>query len=209
MAKTKLINPGPGALMLVNPTGGKTMRQQTKRAQPTTKRAQPTTRRSRNSYGMRHSRRSNPNFGMVTKGLTLAGGGALTQAVTTMLPTIGGPGPFMDAARTGAVAYLLGMLANRIGMSRFSGDITLGGFAVAGAKIINGVLLPGVSTFFPRPAAPAPSPTNGMGAIGISYQDNLTAPRLQAQRAGLAGIGVYSPGEVPFGAYSDSDPFMG
>ena len=201
MAKTiKLINPGPGALMLVNPTGGK-MRRRTKRAQSTTKR------RSRNSYGMRHTRRSNPNFGMVTKGLTLAGGGALTQAVTTMLPTIGGPGPFMDAARTGAVAYLLGMLANRIGMSRFSGDITLGGFAVAGAKIINGVLLPGVSTFFPRPAAPAaPAPTNGMGAIGIDY---LTSPQLQAQRAGLSGIGVQTPGVIPFGAYADNDPYMG
>ena len=201
MAKTKLINPGPGALMLVNPTGGKTMRRRTKRTQSAK------TRRSRNSYGMRHSRRSNPNFGMVTKGLTLAGGGALTQAVTTMLPTIGGPGPFMDAARTGAVAYLLGMLANRIGMSRFSGDITLGGFAVAGAKIINGVLLPGVSTFFPRPAAPAaPAPTNGMGAIGIDY---LTSPQLQAQRAGLSGIGVQTPGVIPFGAYAENDPYMG
>jgi len=201
MAKTKLINPGPGALMLVNPTGGK-MRRRTKRAQSTTKR------RSRNSYGMRHTRRSNPNFGMVTKGLTLAGGGALTQAVTTMLPTIGGPGPFMDAARTGAVAYLLGMLANRIGMSRFSGDITLGGFAVAGAKIINGVLLPGVSTFFPRPAAPAApaAPTNGMGAIGIDY---LTSPQLQAQPAGLSGIGVQTPGVILFGAYADNDPYMG
>lgn len=201
MAKTKLINPGPGALMVVNPSGGKTMRRRTKRASATT-------RRSRNSYGMRHKRRSNPNFGMVTKGLTLAGGGALTQAVTTMLPTIGGPGPFMDAARTGAVAYLLGMLANRIGMSRFSGDITLGGFAVAGAKIINGVLLPGVSTFFPRPAAPAApaAPTNGMGAIGIDY---LTSPQLQAQRAGLSGIGVQTPGVIPFGAYADNDPYMG
>ena len=201
MAKTtKLINPGPGALMLVNPTGGKMRRR--------TKRASTTTRRSRNSYGMRHKRRSNPNFGMVTKGLTLAGGGALTQAVTTMLPAIGGPGPFMDAARTGAVAYLLGMLANRIGMARFSGDITLGGFAVAGAKIINGVLLPGVSTFFPRSAAPAApaAPTNGMGAIGIDY---LTSPQLQAQRAGLSGIGVQTPGVIPFGAYADNDPYMG
>lgn len=201
MAKLiKLINPGPGALMLVNPTGGKMRRR--------TKRASTTKRRSRNSYGLRHTRRSNPNFGMVTKGLTLAGGGALTQAVTTMLPAIGGPGPFMDAARTGAVAYLLGMLANRIGMSRFSGDITLGGFAVAGAKIINGVLLPGVSTFFPRPAAPAApaAPTNGMGAIGIDY---LTSPQLQAQRAGLSGIGVQTPGVIPFGAYAENDPYMG
>jgi len=206
MAKTKLINPGPAALMLVNPTGGNTMRRRRTKALSTTRR-----RSRRNPHAMHtRRRRSNPNFGLVTKGLTLAGGGALTQAVTSMVPAIGGPGPLMDAARTGAVAYLLGMLANRVGMSRFAGDITLGGFAVAGAKVINGILLPGAqSVFFPRPAAPAPAATNGMGAIGISYQDNLTAPRLQAQRAGLAGIGVYSPGEVPFGAYSDSDPFMG
>lgn len=202
MAKTKLINPGPAALMLVNPTGGNTMRRRRTKALSTRRRSR------RNPHAMHtRRRRSNPNFGLVTKGLTLAGGGALTQAVTTMLPTIGGPGPFMDAARTGAVAYLLGMLANRIGMSRFSGDITLGGFAVAGAKIINGVLLPGVSTFFPRPAAPAaPAPTNGMGAIGIDY---LTSPQLQAQRAGLSGIGVQTPGVIPFGAYAENDPYMG
>lgn len=180
------------------------MRRRRRNALTTTRR-----RTKRNPHAVHtRRRRSNPNFGLVTKGLTLAGGGALTQAVTSMVPAIGGPGPLADAARTGAVAYLLGMLSNRIGLSRFAGDITLGGFAVAGAKVINGILLPGAqNVFFPRSTAPASAATNVMGAIGI--YDNLTTPRLQAQRAGLAGIGVYSPGEVPFDVYSDSDPFMG
>jgi hypothetical protein len=166
-----------------------------------------TTTRRRNSYGRRMMRRSNPNFGMVTKGLTLAGGGAITQFVTAMVPAIGGPGPLMDAARTGAVAYLLGMLAGRIGLSRWAGDITLGGFAVAGAKVINGILIPTAGNIFaPRPAPVAP--TNGMGAIGLG-PDYLTDPRTLAQRSGMAGIGMAVPGMVPFGAYSDSDPYQG
>ena len=170
------------------------------------RRRRPLRRRSRNSYGMRHR---NPSFGLVTKGLTLAGGGALTQFVTAMVPAIGGPGPLMDAARTGAVAYLLGMVANRVGMSRFSGDITLGGFAVAGAKIINGILLPTASSaFFPRetPVTSNAPARGGMGAIGM---DTLTDPRLQARRAGFAGIGLATPGMIPFGAYANEDPHLG
>lgn len=165
-----------------------------------------TTTRRRNSYGRRMMRRSNPNFGMVTKGLTLAGGGAITQFVTAMVPAIGGPGPLMDAARTGAVAYLLGMVAGRFGLSRWAGDITLGGFAVAGAKVINGILIPTAGSIFaPRPA---PAPANGMGAIGMG-PDYLTDPRTLARRSGMAGIGMAIPGMVPFGAYSDSDPYQG
>lgn len=202
MARSRIHNPGPAQLLLVNPTGGtKTMRRRRRTGTKTT-----TTRR-RNSYGRRMMRRSNPNFGMVTKGLTLAGGGAITQFVTAMVPAIGGPGPLMDAARTGAVAYLLGMLAGRIGLSRWAGDITLGGFAVAGAKVINGILIPTAGNIFaPRPAPIAP--TNGMGAIGLG-PDYLTDPRTLAQRSGMAGIGMAIPGMVPFGAYSDSDPYQG
>lgn len=206
MAKTvKLINPGPASLLIVNPTGGKTMR---KRKTTTSRKARrnpysSTTmpRRRRHNEMARRSRRRNPGgFGLLTKGLTLAGGGALTQFVTTMVPAIGGPGALADAARTAGVAYLLGMLTSKIGpLSRFSQDITLGGMAVAGGKVINSFILPTAqSVFLPRPSEAAPA--NGVKGIGISY------PGLNPYRAysgGMQGIGIQTPGMIPYGAYAD------
>lgn len=207
MAKTvKLINPGPASLLIVNPTGGKTMR---KRKATTTSRkprrnpySSTMPRHSRRSVMARRSRRRNPSggFGLLTKGLTLAGGGALTQFVTTMVPAIGGPGALADAARTAGVAYLLGMLTSKIGpLSRFSQDITLGGMAVAGGKVINSFILPTAqSVFLPRPSEAAPA--NGVKGIGIAY------PGLNPYRAyssGMQGIGIQTPGMIPYGAYAD------
>ena len=210
MAKTvKLINPGPASLLIVNPTGGKTMR---KRKTTTTRRkarrnpySSTMPRHRRHNVTARRSRRRNPaGFGLLTKGLTLAGGGALTQFVTTMVPAIGGPGALADAARTAGVAYLLGMLTSKIGpLSRFSQDITLGGMAVAGGKVINSFILPTAqSVFLPRPAEAAPA--NGVKGIGIAY------PGLNPYRAysgGMQGIGIQTPGMIPYGAYAD-EPAM-
>ena len=210
MAKTvKLINPGPASLLIVNPTGGKTMR---KRKTTTTRRkarrnpySSTMTRHRRHNVTARRSRRRNPaGFGLLTKGLTLAGGGALTQFVTTMVPAIGGPGALADAARTAGVAYLLGMLTSKIGpLSRFSQDITLGGMAVAGGKVINSFILPTAqSVFLPRPSEAAPA--NGVKGIGIAY------PGLNPYRAysgGMQGIGIQTPGMIPYGAYAD-EPAM-
>lgn len=206
MAKTvKLINPGPASLLIVNPTGGKTMR---KRKTTTTRRkarrnpySSTMPRHRRHNVTARRSRRRNPaGFGLLTKGLTLAGGGALTQFVTTMVPAIGGPGALADAARTAGVAYLLGMLTSKIGpLSRFSQDITLGGMAVAGGKVINSFILPTAqSVFLPRPSEAAPA--NGVKGIGIAY------PGLNPYRAysgGMQGIGIQTPGMIPYGVYAD------
>jgi len=206
MAKTvKLINPGPASLLIVNPTGGKTMRKRKTTTSRKTRRnpysSTTTPRRSRRHVMARRSRRRNPSggFGLLTKGLTLAGGGALTQFVTTMVPAIGGPGALADAARTAGVAYLLGMLTSKIGpLSRFSQDITLGGMAVAGGKVINSFILPTAqSVFLPRAEA---APANGVKGIGIAY------PGLNPYRAysgGMQGIGIQTPGIIPYGAYAD------
>lgn len=207
MAKTvKLINPGPASLLIVNPTGGTKMRKRKSSRVKRVRRSNPyssMTRRRR--VTTRRARRRNPGggFGLLTKGLTLAGGGALTQFVTTMVPSIGGPGALADAARTAGVAYLLGMLANKIGpLSRFSQDITLGGMAVAGGKVINSFILPTAqSVFLPRPSETAPA--NGVKGIGIAY------PGMNPYRAyssGLNGIGIQTPGMVPYGVYADDQP---
>lgn len=162
-------------------------------------------RHRRHNVTARRSRQRNPaGFGLLTKGLTLAGGGALTQFVTTMVPAIGGPGALADAARTAGVAYLLGMLTSKIGpLSRFSQDITLGGMAVAGGKVINSFILPTAqSVFLPRPSEAAPA--NGVKGIGIAY------PGLNPYRAysgGMQGIGIQTPGMIPYGAYAD-EPAM-
>lgn len=208
MAKTvKLINPGPASLLIVNPTGGnKTMRKRKSSRVKRVRRSNPyssMTRRRR--VVTRRARRRNPGggFGLLTKGLTLAGGGALTQFVTTMVPSIGGPGALADAARTAGVAYLLGMLANKIGpLSRFSQDITLGGMAVAGGKVINSFILPTAqSVFLPRPSEATPA--NGVKGIGLAY------PGMNPYRAyssGMNGIGIQTPGMVPYGVYADDQP---
>ena len=210
MAKTvKLINPGPASLLIVNPTGGTSKMRKRKSSSRVkrTRRHNPysasTAPKRRRSVMHRRARRRNPSggFGLLTKGLTLAGGGALTQFVTTMVPSIGGPGALADAARTAGVAYLLGMLANKIGpLSRFSQDITLGGMAVAGGKVINSFILPPAqSVFLPRPAETAPA-AQGVKGIGIAY------PGLNPYRAyssGMNGIGIQTPGMVPYGAYAD------
>lgn len=208
MAKTvKLINPGPASLLIVNPTGGnKTMRKRKSSRVKRVRRSNPyssMTRRRR--VVTRRARRRNPGggFGLLTKGLTLAGGGALTQFVTTMVPSIGGPGALADAARTAGVAYLLGMLANKIGpLSRYSQDITLGGMAVAGGKVINSFILPTAqSVFLPRPSEATPA--NGVKGIGLAY------PGMNPYRAyssGMNGIGIQTPGMVPYGVYADDQP---
>lgn len=207
MAKTvKLINPGPASLLIVNPTGGNNTMRKRKSSRRRVRRSNPySSMTKRRRVTTRRARRRNPGggFGLLTKGLTLAGGGALTQFVTTMVPSIGGPGALADAARTAGVAYLLGMLANKIGpLSRFSQDITLGGMAVAGGKVINSFILPTAqSVFLPRPSEATPA--NGVKGIGLAY------PGMNPYRAyssGLNGIGIQTPGMVPYGVYADDQP---
>lgn len=210
MAKTvKLTNPGPASLLVVNPTGGRMRKRRTSPSR-TAKRV-----RRSNPYGgmsrrratrRRTMRRRNPSggFGLLTQGLTLAGGGALTQFVTSMVPAIGGYSPMADAARTAGVAYLLGMLAGRLGpLSRFSREITLGGMAVAGGKVISQFILPTAqSVFMPRASE---APANGVKGIGVGY------PGLNPYRAyssGMDGIGIQIPGQYPFGDYADTPSTM-
>lgn len=210
----KLVNPGPAALMVVNPTGGSMYkRKRSKSSRTTTRRARrsnplmsSTKRARRRVVGSRRRRNPSGGFGLLTQGITLAGGGALTQFVTGMVPQIGGMSPAADAARTAGVAYLLGMLFNKIGpLSQFSRDITLGGMAVAGGKLINQFILPTASAvFLPRPSETA-APANGVKGIGIAY------PGMNPYRAyssGMQGIGVQMPGQFPFGEYTDVQPTM-
>ena len=205
--KTKLVNPGPAALMIVNPTGGKMRtrsktRRKSARKNPVSKAAYPARVRRRRASNpkRRMTRRHNPglNLGLLSEGVTLAAGGGLTQFVTNMVPAVGGMSPLADAGRTAAVAYILGMVANRVGLSRFSRQITLGGLAVTGAKLINSFLVPSISSVFgPRMVQEAPAPA-GMQGIGM-YRPGMNP---YSAYSGLNGIGVQMPGMFPYGDYA-------
>lgn len=195
--KTRMINPGPSTLMIVNPTGGKSMRKRksSRRGKTTARRTtNPITKRRRVT---RRRRYSNPglNTGLIFEGVTLAAGGGLTQFVTGMVPPIGGVSPLADAARTAGIAYLLGIVANKVGLNKFSRQITLGGMAVAGGKLINSFLMPFASNVFSPRQAPA-AVTNGNGVKGIAMRYPGMNPY------GLNGIAVQTPGLFPFGDYA-------
>jgi hypothetical protein len=193
--------------MIVNPTGGKMRtrsktRRKSARKNPVSKAAYPARVRRRRASNpkRRMTRRHNPglNLGLLSEGVTLAAGGGLTQFVTNMVPAIGGMSPLADAGRTAAVAYILGMVANRVGLSRFSRQITLGGLAVTGAKLINSFLVPSISSVFgPRMVQEAPAPA-GMQGIGM-YRPGMNP---YSAYSGLNGIGVQMPGMFPYGDYA-------
>jgi len=180
----------------------------TSRTAKRVRRSNPYSMTRRRSTRRRSMRRRNPSggFGLLTQGLTLAGGGALTQFVTSMVPALGGYGPLADAARTAGVAYLLGMLAGRLGpLSRFSREITLGGMAVAGGKVINSFILPTAQSVFMPRSEPSATNSGGVKGIGLGY------PGLNPYRSyssGMNGIGIQMPGQFPFGEYSDSASSM-
>lgn len=197
MVKTKMANPGPSTLMIVNPTGGKKMRKNTTRRRTTRK----TTRRHHNHVRKFHARkrvnrpRHNPNLGtgLIFEGVTLAAGGGLTQFVAGMVPTFGGATPLADAARTAGVAYLLGVIAGKLGFGKYARAITLGGMAVAGGKLINSFLMPFASqVFMPRPVAAAD--TKSVKGIAMQY------PGMNP--FGLRGIAIQTPGQFPFSDYA-------
>lgn len=182
--KTRLAN--PSGLLIVNPSKGRTMRKtrsRTRKPHTTAKRRSNKSRAIVRSHrGVAHyrarSRRRRPNPGLgggvISEALTLAGAGALTQFIVSLIPPIGGSSAQADAGRTAGVAYLLGLLAQKIGFGRYARLITLGGMAVAGGKMINSFLLPAATSVFqPKPKAT----TNGNTAAANGVGDIVTLPR--------------------------------
>lgn len=219
MVKVKVANPGPAALMVVNP---RKRSSQMRKRRTTTKRR--TTRRTvsnpkprriassrRRTVGARSSykrRARNPRTsGMFAKGIALAAGAALIQFTLGFVPPIGGVSPLADAARTAAVGWGLGTVMSRTGFGRqYADDVTLAGFTLAGGKLISSFILPFANRLF-RPTTPAPQVAPEQGAVtngvqGIAY----LAPGMQpfgAYSPGLNGIAVIDPGMQPFGEYAN------
>jgi hypothetical protein len=151
-------------------------------------------RRRRRSFGRRR-RYGNPAGGLLTRGLTLAAGAALVQFTLGFVPPIGGVSPLADAARTAAVGFGLGTLMDKTGVGRkYSGDVILAGFTLAGGKLITSFIIPFANRLF----RPTPPPSNGqvagLGAIGVMTEipmDGSLMPMPAPGANGVQGMGMW------------------
>lgn len=108
----------------------------------------------------------NPDTSALKQGVEIGLASAVVEfAQLTFVPKIGGPGLYADAARTLATGYLLGKAASLFSITRrYQSTLTVGGAAVAAAKIARAVVLPMVSRYL-APAAVANG--NGAGMNGL------------------------------------------
>lgn len=199
MVKVRVANPGPAALMVINPRRKKPMatkrrrstKRRTTRRRTSTVAANPVHRRRRRSTTRRrtvhastghHRRRNparrrrvsrrNPVTGTIARAIPLAASIAGLGLLQGFIPPIGGSSPIISAVRQAATGYLAGTAMSRFGiMSKYAEDVKLAGVALGVGTLINAYVLPTVSGFL-RPAAPAarPAARAGMGDI-------ITMPR--------------------------------
>lgn len=181
MVKVKMANPGPSALMVINPKKGsktmattrrKTRRRTTARRKTSTvasSKRNPTRRiASGRKYARRKSLRRNPAAtGLLKNAVGVAGAMAALGLLSAFVPPVGGNSIYAVAGRQMALGYLAGE-----GMARFrvlpayANDMKLAGFVLGAGTIINALVLPTVSGFLrPAPKADNKKDSNGMGDI--------------------------------------------
>lgn len=217
MVKVKVANPGPAALMVLNPRGKSmkkrrtTTRRKTRRSnvshRASTSRASLVRRSSNPSRRKSHARRRNPAAtGLLQKGLALAASAAGVQFALGFVPPIGGVSPIADAARTAGLGYVLGMVMKRTGvLKNYGDDVALAGFTLAGGKLISSFILPFANRMFSaaRPTQPAQqstaAPANGVAGIAQLYPG--LQPFSAYRRNGMSGIATWAPGQQPFNQY--------
>lgn len=219
MVKVKVANPGPAALMVVNPKKRSSQmrkrrttakRRTTRRitANPPKARRVSTRRRSVFARSPRRRARNPVKSGMFAKGLALAAGAALIQFTLGFVPPIGGVSPLADAARTAAVGWGLGTVMGRTGFGKqYADDVTLAGFTLAGGKLISSFILPFANRLF-RPTSPSSQVAADQGAVsngvqGIAYIHPGMQPFGAYSSRGLNGIAVIDPAMQPFGEYAN------
>jgi len=183
MQTVRVANPGPAALLVINPRGRKKMAttRRRKAARPTARRKTTTTKRRTNPTVFSSSRRRvtkrrrsiarrpNPSTGgLLTQAAGLAAGITAVGLLGSFIPPIGGASPFAVAGRQAATGWLVGEGMQRFGVMRaYANDVKLAGFALGVGTLINAFILPTVSGVLrPAPKAqPVASESNGMGDI--------------------------------------------
>lgn len=200
MVKVRVANPGPAALMVINPRRKKPMatkrrrstkRRTTARRRPSTAVAANPVRRRRRSTASRrratvhastgytrrrnparrYTRRRNPS-GTIGKALPLAVAIAGVGIIGGFVPPIGGSSPIFVAARQAGLGYLLGIGMQKTGILRaHAEDVKLAGVALGIGTLINAYVLPMVGGFL------RPAPAGKPGAGGQGMNDIVTLPR--------------------------------
>ena len=156
-------------------------------------------------------RHRNPS-GLIGEGFVLAFAAAGLQTALMFVPPIGGVSAIADAARTLALGWLAGAAMRKTGiLGQYAREVQLAGATLAGGKIITAFVLPWVSRFSSRAAAPMPAPAADSGVKGIGlYSPGMTPiRRYMAPDAGMQGIGLYEEGMVPYGQYKPLPIAMG
>lgn len=220
MQKVKVANPGPAALMVINPKRGKSMATKRRRSTTAATKRRKTARRSSNpaTYASTKrrsittrsrrrrsvSRRRNPSTGgLLSQAAGLAAGITVVGLAQSFIPPIGGVSPVMTAARQAATGYLLGEGMQRFGVMRaYASDVKLAGFALGVGTLINAYILPTVTGFLrPAPqASPVDGAANGVAGIAPIYR-GLQPFRMYAP-SGLNGIAAIDPTMQPYGEYA-------
>lgn len=209
--KVKMANPGPAALMVINPKRSKSMA--TRKRRKTTIRRRSTARRrtsnptatqsrsrrratayssSRRRRPVQHRRhvRRNPAGGLLKNAVGLAAGITAVGLLQGFVPPIGGASVFAIAGRQAAIGWLAGEGMKRFGVFRgYADDVKLAGFALGVGTLINAYLMPTISGFL----RPAPKQT-GSGMQGIAVVPAIPPSLAIAPPVnnGVNGIGVYS-----------------
>lgn len=183
------------------PAATTTSRKRTaKKVKVTTRRNRRRGRRGGSLFGYR-----NPSFvPLITEGIGLAAGSALTAFTVALIPPLGGQGLVPDLIRTGAVAWLLGQGFKIVGLASWARLVTLGGVALMGGKIIYGVFFPAATAIF-QPKAPANGKMmpagKGMGAVVTmpageydAYYGSTPQMPPAARRAAMSAAGAGKAG---------------
>lgn len=173
-----VVNPTPAGIAIINPKGKVRSMANTPKRKTTRKKtgAVAKSSRGRKKITARRNGRSrrrgglfgfrNPAFvPLITEGIGLAAGSALTAFTVALIPPIGGQGLVADIIRTGATAWLLGQAFKLIGMPTWARLITLGGVALVGGKLIYGVFFPAATAVFQPKQEKAMGAGKGMGSV--------------------------------------------
>jgi hypothetical protein len=215
-----IVNPTPAGIALINPKGKVRManpKKKSTRKKTAVAKTSPakTTRKkvtaSRGRGRGRGRRRSifaygNPSFfPLITEGIGLAAGSALTAFTVALIPPIGGQGLVADLIRTGATAWLLGAALKLVGLTAWARLATLGGVALMGGKIIYGVFFPAATAIFQPKQEPKAMPAGkGMGSVvtlpaGAYDAYYGSTPQIPAARRVAAGAANAAAATAPRG----------
>ncbi len=214
MVKVRVANPGPAALMVLNPRkrrssmAGRRRKTTRRRARRSPFSLNPRRRRTRRATvrhsrsiarfsnprrrGLRRRRRNPRSSSILAQGFAVAAGSALIQFTLGFIPPIGGVSPLADAGRTFAVGWLYNLGFSRIGPLRpYANDVLLAGAALAGGKIISSFILPFASRLFPTQAGQQ----SQAGMSGIAMMTGIPPaiappPMPPPVNNGVQGIGV-------------------